>query len=194
MARPIEFDRDKVLETAMLQFWTHGYQATSMRDISTTTGLQSGSLYLAFQDKRNLFITCLEMYINQRMDIIKSVFEADEPALNRFQNYFDLIVKSSLSRNGSKGCLMVKTILEMPVEDAEINERIAKAFQEIELIFKKTLEDAKREGTISKYKDTDGLAKLIITTIHGIRVLNKTNPIKATLNVIINNLMLAIEQ
>ena len=194
MARPREFDHDQVLNAAMVQFWTHGYRATSMRDLSAATGLQPGSLYLVFQDKRNLFIAALELYINQRLNIIKAIFETDEPALARFRNYFDLIIKSSLSKDGYKGCLMVNTILEMSVEDADINKRITKVFQKVERIFKKALEDAKREGAISKDKDTAGLAKLIITTIHGIRVLSKTRPKKATLNAIINNLMSAIEQ
>ncbi len=194
MSRPIEFERDKVLESAMLQFWENGYQSTSMRDITAHTGLQPGSLYLAFQDKRNLFIATLELYINQQMDIIKTIFETDEPALARFRNYFDLIIKNSLYKDGYKGCLMVNTILEMSVEDTEINKRITKVFQKVERIFKKALEDAKREGAISKDKDTAGLAKLIITTIHGIPVFNKTRPKKSALDAIINNLMSAIEQ
>ncbi len=194
MARPREFDHDQVLNAAMVQFWTHGYRATSMRDLSAATGLQPGSLYLVFQDKRNLFIAALELYINQRLNIIKAIFETDEPALARFRNYFDLIIKSSLSKDGYKGCLMVNTILEMSVEDAEINKRITKVFQKVERVFKKALEDAKREGAISKDKDTAGLAKLIITTIHGIRVYNKRRPKKAALDAIINNLMSAIEQ
>jgi len=194
MARPIEFEPDKVLESVMMQFWENGYQSTSMRDISACTGLQPGSLYLAYQDKRNLFIEALELYLKQKIEFIKAIFETDEPALDKFRNYFDLIVKSSLSKDGYKGCLMVNTILEMPLDDFEIKDRITKVFHDVELVFKKTLEDAKREGTISKDKDTNGLAKLIITTIHGIRVLNKTRPKKATLEAIINNLMSAIEQ
>ena len=194
MPRPIEFERDKVLKSAMLQFWEDGYQATSMRDITACTGLQPGSLYLAFQDKRNLFSEALELYISQRMEFIKAIFETDEPALVKFRNYFNLLVKSSLSTDGCKGCLMVNTILEIPLDDSEIKDRITKVFHDVELVFKKALEDAKREGTISKNRDTNGLAKLIITTIHGIRVLNKTRPKKATLEAIINNLMSAIEQ
>ncbi len=194
MARPIEFERDKVLKSAMLQFLGNGYQSTSMSDISACTGLHPGSLYHAFQNKRNLFNEALELYIKQRMEFIKDIFGTDEPALVKFRNYFDLIVKSSLSKDGCKGCLMVNTILEIPLDDSEIKDRITKVFHDVELVFKKTLEDAKREGTISKDKDTNGLAKLIITTIHGIRVLNKTRPKKATLEAIINNLMSAIEQ
>ena len=194
MARPIEFERDKVLKSAMLQFLENGYQSTSIRDISACTGLHPGSLYHAFQNKRNLFNEALDLYIRQRIEIIKDIFGTDEPALLKFRNYFDLIVKSSLSKNGWKGCLMVNTILEIPLDDSEIKGRITKVFHDVELVFKKTLEDAKREGTISKDKNTNGLAKLIITTIHGIRVLNKTRPKKATLEAIMNNLMSAIEQ
>ena len=194
MARPIEFEPDKVLKSVMMRFWENGYQTTSMSDISACTGLHPGSLYHAFQNKRNLFIEALDLYINERKEFIKSIFGTDEPALLKFRNYFDLIVKSSLSKDGCKGCLMVNTILEIPLDDSEIKGRITKVFHDVELVFKKTLEDAKREGTVSKNKDIDGLAKLIITTIHGIRVLNKTRPKKATLDAIINNLMSAIEQ
>jgi len=193
MPRPIEFERDKVLETVMMQFWENGYHATSMRDISTSTEVQAGSLYLAFQDKQNLFREALELYIKQRMEFTQSIFETDEPAMVRLRNFLDLIVKSSLPKEGCKGCLMVNTILELPVDDSETRDRITKVFHDVELIFKKTLEEAKREGAIPKNKDTSGLAKLIITTIHGIRVLSKTRPKKAALDAIINSLMSAIE-
>ncbi len=178
----------------MMLFWENGYQATSMRDISACTGLQPGSLYLAFQDKDNLFREALELYINQRMEFTQSIFETDESALVRLRNFLDLIVKSSLPKGGRKGCLMVNTILELPVDDSETRDRITKVFHDVELIFKKTLEDAIREGGISKDKDTNGLAKLMITTIFGIHVLSKTRPKKAALVAIINNLMSAIEQ
>jgi TetR/AcrR family transcriptional repressor of nem operon len=194
MARPIEFERDKVLKSAMLQFLENGYQYTSVSDISACTGLHPGSLYHAFQNKRNLFNEALELYLKQKIAFIKAIFGTDEPALVKFRNYFDLIIKSSLSKDGRKGCLMVNTLIEIPLDDSELKDRITKVFHDVELVFKKTLEEAKHEGSISKNKDIDGLANLIITTIHGIRVLSKTRPKKATLEAIMNNLMSAIEQ
>ena len=194
MPRTVEFERDAVLESAMQQFWKNGYQATSMRDISACTGLQPGSIYSAFRNKRSIFIDTLERYFKQRLEFIVASFSTDEPALVRFRNFFDLIIKSSLSQDGRKGCLMVNTILEISDNDSEIKGRINEVFQEIELIFKQALDDAKTEGILPKDKDVDGLAKLIITTIHGIRVLNKTRPEKDTLDAIFNSLMSAIER
>ena len=33
MARPVEFDEDKVLTNAMEQFWKEGYEASSVRKL-----------------------------------------------------------------------------------------------------------------------------------------------------------------
>ena len=51
MARPKEFDEETVLATAVQQFWLHGYEATSIRDLATTMGIANASLYNAFGDK-----------------------------------------------------------------------------------------------------------------------------------------------
>jgi AcrR family transcriptional regulator len=55
MARPRNFSEDTVLAQAAGLFARMGYNATSIDDLLTATGLQRGSLYKAFGSKRNLF-------------------------------------------------------------------------------------------------------------------------------------------
>ncbi len=62
MARPREFDRDKVLTRAMLLFWKQGYEATSVQSLGECVGLHPGSLYNAFGDKHSLFLEVLDHY------------------------------------------------------------------------------------------------------------------------------------
>ncbi len=88
---------------------------------------------------------------------------------------------------------MVNTISENMSNDEEIQSYITNSFQKVEREIKKVLDDAKSEGTIAKDKDTSGLANLIITTIHGLSVLNKIHLKKETLEAIINNLMLSVK-
>jgi len=57
MARPIEFDREEVLQKAIGVFWQKGYSATSIKNLVEATGLQPGSIYAAFGDKRGLFFS-----------------------------------------------------------------------------------------------------------------------------------------
>ena len=55
MGRHRTYDSDKVLEAARDAFWTYGYEGTSVADLCRVTGLEKGSLYHAFGDKKQLF-------------------------------------------------------------------------------------------------------------------------------------------
>ena len=48
MARPREFDETAALDAATECFWTRGYEATSVRDLTDRMGITSASLYNAF--------------------------------------------------------------------------------------------------------------------------------------------------
>ena len=53
MARPKEFNRETVLEQAMLVFWEKGYECTSMQDLVGAMGINRGSLHATFGGKRS---------------------------------------------------------------------------------------------------------------------------------------------
>lgn len=76
--RPRSFDRDAALDKAMLAFWEHGYEATSIADLTRTLGIGAPSLYAAFGDKRKLFDEVVVVYGGRYGDFAAVAF-AEEP-------------------------------------------------------------------------------------------------------------------
>ncbi|MEU3409391.1 TetR/AcrR family transcriptional regulator [Streptomyces sp. NPDC006670] len=76
--RPRSFDRDAALDKAMLTFWEHGYEATSISDLTRTLGIGAPSLYAAFGDKRKLFDEVVVVY-GSRYGDFASVALREEP-------------------------------------------------------------------------------------------------------------------
>jgi TetR/AcrR family transcriptional repressor of nem operon len=56
------FDTDVALTKAMEAFWSRGYEATSISDLVERMGINRGSLYDTFGDKRSLFMSALRAY------------------------------------------------------------------------------------------------------------------------------------
>lgn len=59
MGRTRSFDEATVVAHAARQFRATGYEATSLDDLLSVTGLHRGSLYQAFGSKRGLFLAAL---------------------------------------------------------------------------------------------------------------------------------------
>ncbi|MQY13620.1 HTH-type transcriptional repressor ComR [Streptomyces sp. RB5] len=60
--RPRSFDREAALKQAVFTFWEHGYEATSVADLTAAMGIAAPSLYAAFGDKRALFEEAVQVY------------------------------------------------------------------------------------------------------------------------------------
>lgn len=62
MSRPRSFDRDAALECALEAFWQHGYNQTSIAELTEAMGINPPSLYAAFGDKQTLFDEVVARY------------------------------------------------------------------------------------------------------------------------------------
>src|SRR3954469_13206977 len=63
--RPRTFDRQAALEAAMTLFWRHGYEGTSIADLTSAMGFTPPTLYAAFGSKEQLYREVLAHYLTR---------------------------------------------------------------------------------------------------------------------------------
>ncbi len=176
MARPREFDEAAVLEAATQCFWSRGYQATSVRDLAEKMGITGASLYNAFGDKRALYSRALASYIRESFGDRARRFEGRFPPREAIIAFFNEIVERSLADTQRKGCMLVNSALELAPHDPEFQRVVADVLLQVEGFFRRCVAAGQRDGTIGTSQSAEDLARLLLSTLLGIRVLARTRP------------------
>lgn len=193
MARQKEFDRAEVLENAMRAFWRRGYEATSVQDLVEATGINRGSMYDTFGDKRGLFQAAVQHYITsvsgERMKIIA---EAADP-LAGIRDYFDRLIEFSVGDGRELGCLITNSVVELAPHDEVIAETLRKSFTRVEDTFYRALLRAQQAGDIAGGRDIRALARFLTATVNGLRVLARADADSETLRDVIGSALSVIE-
>jgi TetR/AcrR family transcriptional repressor of nem operon len=181
MARPREFDEEAVLDAAVQCFWARGYESTSVKDLMEGTGLTAASLYNAYGDKRAMFRTALDRYIENSIGVRIRHCEALPPR-DAIRSFLDDILRRSLSDRERKGCMVVNSALEMAPHDPEFRETIAETLKRIESFFLTCVEKGQADGTITSSRPAVGLAQHLLAVLMGVRVLARVRPERTLLN------------
>ncbi len=180
MARPREFDEEVVLNAAVECFWSRGYEATSVRDLIETTGLTGASLYNAFGDKRALFRTALDHYVERSIGDRIRRCEALPPR-QAISAFFEEILSRSLKDRQHKGCMLVNSALEIAPHDTEFRKIVAGVLVRIESFFLKRIEAGQTDGTVTCSIPAQNLARHLLGVLMGVRVLARVRPERALL-------------
>jgi TetR/AcrR family transcriptional repressor of nem operon len=180
MARPREFDEDAVLDAATRCFWSRGYEATSVKDLVEETGLAAASLYNAFGDKRALFRTAFDQYVEGSIGARIRRCEALSPR-DAMRVFFDEVVSRSLNDRERKGCLLVNSALELAPHDAEFRMLVGGVLNRIEAFFLKCIKAGQADCTITRSMSADNLARHFLSVLMGVRVLARARPERALL-------------
>src|ERR1700737_4190586 len=108
--RPLSFDRDAALHQAMLLFWRHGYEATSLSDLTAAMGVTPPSIYTAFGDKKRLFREAVDRYLSGPVTSESIIAEAASARVAAMS----LLKASAIAFTGADtppGCLLASSAI-----------------------------------------------------------------------------------
>lgn len=171
--RPREFDLDEALRDAVDVFRVRGYHGTSVQDLTEGTGLARGSLYKAFHDKRTLFMAGLDQTIAAALQRIDNELTAPGSAREAIRTTLMSYARRAASTEGRRGCIMTTAAMELMPEDVEVSAVITRMFHRIEDMFDAAVIRGQTAGEIPGEHDHRAIAKQLLCTIQGFRVLGK---------------------
>ncbi|MEM7205112.1 MAG: TetR/AcrR family transcriptional regulator [Planctomycetota bacterium] len=166
MARPREFDEAEVLDRAMLQFWRHGYEGTSVHDLVAATGLGRQSLYNTFGDKQALFLAALERYDAKARDMLKPLLREDA-GLAELRGYVDAAIALQKTSR-CRGCLVVRSALELGAADRRVRAAVRRTAQRVRDGLRHAVAGAVARGEIVTRRAPEELADYLFTTLNGL--------------------------
>ncbi|WP_341668978.1 TetR/AcrR family transcriptional regulator [Alcaligenes sp. SDU_A2] len=170
MARPREFDEDRVLDAVMDAFWRNGFEGTSAQDLVDATGLGRGSLYAAYSSKGNLFEHALVRYQKQAQQHVEQLRQPGS-AIERLRELMQTIVDAALVSSDRRGCLVTNSAIEMANRDPRVVDLVRQNLSILTRGIEETIRRGQNAGQIRSCTDAKVLALYVLNTVQGLRVL-----------------------
>jgi AcrR family transcriptional regulator len=167
--RPREFDVQKALDAALLLFWHHGYEGTSLAALTKAMGINVPSLYAAFGNKETLFKKVLERYLQNPASYLPKALE--QPTARRaVQKLFLGAIDMVMNPRHPDGCLLVQGALASGPAAASIRKQLSLRRASAEAAVRRRFERAIADGDLPKTVNAARLARYILTVLWGLSV------------------------
>jgi TetR/AcrR family transcriptional regulator, copper-responsive repressor len=169
--RPRGFEPETALAQAMDVFWSDGFAATSLDDISAATGLNRPSLYGAFGDKRALYLQAYVQYRKRMNEIFTPLFAARKPLRAKLRRILIAALDLYLSGSGGpRGCFTVLSAASDAIADPELQSLVSEAIEGTDRAFGRLFADARERGELPENADPRRLARMASATIHTLSI------------------------
>ena len=168
--RPLSFDRDEALQKVMLLFWQHGYEATSLNDITTALEVKPSSIYSAFGDKKKLFLDAVGLYLSGPITsetIIKQALSAYDAA----QELLRVSAIGFTGTNTPPGCLLASSAISCSDAANDVKLELAAIRRGIEERLRIKILQSIAQKQLPENTDAEGLAAMTMAVIQGMSTL-----------------------
>lgn len=188
--RPLSFDRDAALEKAMLTFWRHGYETTSIVDLTTAMGVTAPSIYTAFGDKKRLFLEAARRYAGDP--------EAMAQAIDRAETAYvaaeTMLIGAATTFTGEAtppGCLLASATASGSLASVDVQRAIADIRTGIANHLRARIVRDISVSVLPDDTDAAALAGMVMAIIQGMSVLARDGADRADLLAIVRHALQA---
>lgn len=174
----------------MLVFWRHGYETSSIVDLTTAMGITAPSLYTAFGDKKRLFLEAMRRYAGDPAVIEATIAEA-RSALDAARETMRAAARTYTGEATPKGCLLASAAASGSAASADVHEAVADVRRAITTCLQSRIGRDVAEGVLPPGTNAEALAGLIMAVNQGMSVLARDGASRAHLLAIVDAALVA---
>ena len=166
----MSFDRDAALHQAMLLFWRHGYEATSLNDLTSALGVKPSSIYTAFGDKKHLFLEAVGRYLSGPVTS-ESIISQAASGRDAARSLLLAAAQGFTGADTPAGCLLASSAISCSSAASDVKEELAAIRRGIEARLKEKIAASIDAGVMPASANAEGLAGLTMAVIQGMSTL-----------------------
>lgn len=168
--RPRSFDRNEVLCRATKVFWTRGYDAASIEELTATLGIKRSSLYHEFGGKEALFLASVDYYLTVKVAPCLARLETGGALSADLSDFFDALLGLTSRPEGPKGCLVSVVLADAAESSPRFKEKLTECVAGLDESFVRRFEQARLCGDLPEDEDVNALARLFVSFSQGLMV------------------------
>jgi TetR/AcrR family transcriptional regulator, copper-responsive repressor len=159
--RPRAYDEGEALDAALKVFWTRGYGATSLDDLTDAMGMSRPSVYAAFGNKQAIYEAALRHFTATiASTYIKPLME--KPSLREsLSGFYSAVIDAVTGRHGPLGCIVACTLPAEAGHSREAREHLARLLEQLDARLEARLRAAKKAGELPKGADAAALTQVV---------------------------------
>ncbi|MFF0795152.1 TetR/AcrR family transcriptional regulator [Streptomyces spiralis] len=164
--RPRSFDRDTALDQAVRLFWSKGYEATSISDLTAALDIGVRSLYAAFGGKKALFDEVVEAYTTRYGGWIARALAEEPTAKQAIARILHEAAEEHTRPGRPRGCMLLCAADN--TNNVEVAEQLRQLRNRDVAIYEQRIQADVDEGILPPDTDAASLARYTGAVLQGI--------------------------
>ena len=164
--RPRQYEEEQALEAAAQVFWTKGFRATSLDDLSAAMGMNRPSIYNAFGNKEAVYRKALRQFGQGMEAAFDQTMLAENDIRVALTSFYSAALAAYVAGDQPRGCMVMSTAVTAATCHPEIQADLLAVVRELDRKIDQRLRQAVAEGQLSSSFDTTSRAVMAQAVLH----------------------------
>jgi len=157
--------RQQIVDASLEVFQTHGFNGSSIQDLTDAAGVPKGSFYNHFKGKEDLALESLKLYIaSNGIEVLR---DPRQPPIERLKRHFRANWKVVKDRHYTAGCFLGSMSSEIADTHEGAREAFAAVFRGWSGAIAQVISEAQEAGDTINTSDPQVLARFILNAWQG---------------------------